>query len=188
MNRTKTIDIAGKTYLLCYSTRAVRAVTDRFGSPVKMNEALNNNASPAERVEALLFVLHQLIIAGARFAKRENIDNPPPLTLDELHTLYPMIKPRTAYKTIKDAIIYGSAVAFDVKDKPQKGKSKTPKKTKMTPERYVYYGLQMGLDYDTALDIPHGELLSYINIDQVAKDIATEVYHNDEEEPFPDWE
>ena len=188
MNRTKTIDIAGKTYLLCYSTRTVRAVSDRFGSPVKMNEAINNNASPAERVEALLFVLHQLILAGARFAIREGIPNPQPLSLEELHNYYPLMKPRILTNTVKDAITYGSAVAFDVAEKPQKGKKKTPAKTKMTPEKYVYYGLQIGLDYDTALDIPHGELLSYINIDQVAKDLATEIYRNDDEEPFPDWE
>lgn len=188
MNRTKTIDIAGKKYLLCYSTRVVRAVTDSFGSPAKMNEALMNNASPAERAEALLYVLHELILAGARFALRESKENPPAPTLDELRTLLPLIKPRTALQAVKDAITFGSAVAFDIKDKPGKGKRKTTKKTKMTPERYLYYGLQLGMDYDTVLDIPHGELLTLINIDQVAKDIAQEIYSNNNEDPIPDWE
>lgn len=37
----------------------------------------------------------------------------------------------------------------------------------MSPEWYIWYGLRVGLSYDQANDIPFGELLDYVAIEQV---------------------
>ena len=38
--RTATIDICGREYLLCFSARVVRAVTERYGGMEHIDEAL----------------------------------------------------------------------------------------------------------------------------------------------------
>lgn len=189
MKRTTTIKINNEDYILCYSTRVVRAVTDKFGSPGKMDEALKNEDSAVDRIEANLFVLSALLKAGAAYAKLEGAENPRPLSLEELHTFYPIMHPRIIYAKIKEAIALGSAVSVEIKEKPQSGKKqKQSIKRKITGDSYIWYGLHLGLDYNTTLDIPHGELLSLINEEQIQNGIADEIIKNSEEDPFPDWD
>ena len=40
----------------------------------------------------------------------------------------------------------------------------------LSPEWFVWYGMQAGLTYDQALDIPEGELLDYMAIQQIKKE------------------
>lgn len=192
MTRTKSININGKEYLLCYSTRVVRAVNDRFGNPGKMNYALMESKSAEERIETMLLMLHELMKAGARFAKMEGTENPEPLSIKELHTIFPLLRPNTVTRAIRDAITFGSAVSVEVKTVEPKGKGRgktqTQKKLKPTTDRYIWYGLHIGLDYNTTLDIPHGELLSLINEEMLQSGAAEEKILNSEEDPFPDWE
>lgn len=192
MTRTRNISINGKEYILCYSTRVVRAVTEEFGSPGKMNYALTESESAEERLETMLFVLHKLMEAGARFSDMEGIENPKVPSLKELHALFPLMHPQKVIRSIKDAITFGSAVSVEIKDiEPKgkgKGKTRAPKKLKPTIDRYIWYGLHIGLDYNTALDIPHGELLSLINEEMLQSGTAEEKITNSEEDPFPDWE
>ena len=37
----------------------------------------------------------------------------------------------------------------------------------MTPEWFLWYGMRAGLSYSEALDIPFGELLDYVAIEQI---------------------
>ena len=187
MNRTTKINIGGKEYILCYSSRVVRSICVKFGSPGKMNEMLENEA-PITRVETMLFVIHELIQAGAVFAKMNGFNNPEPLTLKELNTLFPVMHPRMIVGKIREAITLGSAVSVEIKQKQQKGKAKNGPKLKLTPDRILWWGLHIGLDYNTTLDIPHGELLSLINEEQIEQGMADVKITNSEEDPFPDWE
>lgn len=190
MKRTTSFEIAGKEYILCYSTRAVRAVTEKYGSPGKMEHALSESESAIERTETMLFVLHELLCAGARFSKLEGIENPTTPTLDELHRVYPLLFPQRVTAEIKKAITVGSAVSTEIKpiEPKEKSKSKKPKNLKPTIERMIWYGLHLGLDYNTLLDIPHGELLTLINEEQIQTGTAEEKLMNSDEDPFPDWE
>lgn len=40
----------------------------------------------------------------------------------------------------------------------------------LAPEWFVWYGMQAGLAYDQALDIPAGELLDYMAIQQIKRE------------------
>lgn len=179
--------MCGKEYNLCYSSRVVRSICDEYTSPGKMNEMLESG-SPIERTEAQLFVLHKLLDAGARFAKMEGTKYAEPPTIEELHTLYPIMHPRIIAEKIKETIILGSKVSVETKPKPQKGKGKSSPKLKLTPDRLMWWGLKMGLSRDETLDVPHGELLSLINEYQIQNGMADVKLTNSEEDPFPDWE
>ena len=74
--RTAKIEIEGREYLLCFSARVVRAVTERYGGV----EAIDGALSGSEAV----WLLATMMDGGARYAKLNDIDNPPALTADEL--------------------------------------------------------------------------------------------------------
>ena len=187
MNRTTTIELNGREYTLCYSTRVVRSIENKFGCPGNMAQKMESD-SAIERTETLLFVLCELIKAGAIFAEMERISNPKPLSLDELHLYYPIMHPRIVAEKIKEAITLGAAVSSEIKEIKVKGK-KPQKKLKMNSDRYIWYGLHIGLDYNTTLDIPHGELLSLIQEQQIQNGTAEEVIKNEDDDPIPsDWE
>ena len=152
-----------------------------------MNEMLENEA-PITRVETMLFVIHELIRAGAVFAKMNGIENPAPPTREELNVMFPVMNPLIISGKIREAITLGSAVSVEIKPKQQKGKAKNGPKLKLTPDRLIWWGLHIGLDYNTTLDIPHGELLSLINEEQIEQGMADVKMTNSEEDPFPDWE
>lgn len=99
--RTARIEIEGREYLLCFSARVVRAVTERYGGVENIDAALSGR-SPREgaapdaedgqepqfnAVHALdeaVWLLAVMMDGGARYAKLNEIDNPPALTADEL--------------------------------------------------------------------------------------------------------
>lgn len=189
MRRTETININGVDYTLCYSTRTVRAVTEKFGSPGMMDYAMRQSKSAVERVDALLFVLHELLISGARFLYLTTGEKTEPPTLLEIYAAFPRMNYNETLKKVTDAITAGSFVSTEIKQKPAKGKKKSrEQKLPATIDRYIWYGLHVGLDYNTALDIPHGELLSLINEEQIQTGVADPVIKNSDEDPFPDWE
>lgn len=187
MKRTVTIRLNGKAHTLCYTVRTVRAVTEKFGSPEKMDEVITQSPSAIERTESLIFVLHALILSGARFCILNGIDNPPPLSIDEVRAMYPLLNGNAVYELIKTVISAGSALSVDISQKPAKGRKAAPK-LKPTVDRYLWYGLHMGLSYTETLDIPLGQLLSLVNEEQIQQGTAEVKYHNSDEDPFPDWE
>lgn len=184
MKRTTTINICGKDYILCYSTRVVRSLDEQYGSPGKIAEIIESK-NVIERIDAHIFILSQLIKAGARFAKREQIENPEPLSEKDLKNVFNSLKFETMERKIKEAIAVGAKVSNEVRE--IEGKNKKPqKKMKMTADRYIWYGLHLGLDYDTILDIPHGELLSLINEEQIQNETAEEIIKNEDDDPIPE--
>ena len=40
----------------------------------------------------------------------------------------------------------------------------------MTPEWFLWYGMRAGLSYSEALDVPFGELLDFVAIEQVKRE------------------
>ena len=103
--RTAQIDICGKTYLLCFSARVIRAVTERYGSVERIDAALSGrlrqggeapedaegptaDTAPqfdvAEVLDEAVWLLAAMMDGGARYAKHSGLSNPPALTADEL--------------------------------------------------------------------------------------------------------
>ena len=56
----------------------------------------------------------------------------------------------------------------------------------MTPEWFLWYGMNVGLSYTQALDIPFGELLDYIAIEQIKREGFRQKYALTDDEIIPD--
>lgn len=81
--RTARIEIEGREHLLCFSTRVVRAVTERYGGVEAIDGALSGS-EPVRALDEAVWLLATMMDGGARYAKLNDIDNPPALTADEL--------------------------------------------------------------------------------------------------------
>ena len=81
--RTARITIDGAEHLLCFSARVVRACTERYGEMGGMDEALTSG-SPVQAIDESVWMIATMMDAGARYAKLNGMDNPPPLTEEEL--------------------------------------------------------------------------------------------------------
>ncbi|MBR5816984.1 MAG: hypothetical protein IKY38_06115 [Anaerotignum sp.] len=105
--RTGKIEVNGNEYLLCFSLRAVRACTERYGSVEKIFDALNDK-SEVKQLDESLWLLATMMDCGARYAKEEGIENPSPLDVDALYDtidLADMFKIKTA---VVDTIASGN--------------------------------------------------------------------------------
>lgn len=81
--RTARIEIEGREHLLCFSARVVRAVTERYGGVEFIDGALSGS-EPVRALDEAVWLLATMMDGGARYAKLNDIDNPPALTADEL--------------------------------------------------------------------------------------------------------
>mgnify|MGYP004651750355 FL=1 len=81
--RTARIEIEGREHLLCFSARVVRAVTERYGGVEAIDGALSGS-EPVRALDEAVWLLATMMDGGARYAKLNDIDNPPTLTADEL--------------------------------------------------------------------------------------------------------
>lgn len=88
--RTAKIDICGREYLLCFSARVVRAVTERYGGIEHIDEALSGKggtdgeANAVRALDEAVWILATMMDGGARYAKHNGLDNPPPMTAEDL--------------------------------------------------------------------------------------------------------
>ena len=81
--RTAKIEIEGREQLLCFSARVVRAVTERYGGVEAIDGALSGS-DPVRALDEAVWLLATMMDGGARYARLNEIDNPPALTADEL--------------------------------------------------------------------------------------------------------
>ncbi|MGN0134732.1 MAG: hypothetical protein ACI4AO_08390 [Anaerotignum sp.] len=84
--RTGKIEINGKEYLLCFSTRVVRACSERYGGVENIDKALMQGTE-ANMMDESFWLLATMMDAGARYAKLNGIETPPPLSYDDLYDL-----------------------------------------------------------------------------------------------------
>ncbi|MCQ5025459.1 hypothetical protein NE612_01225 [Oscillibacter valericigenes] len=82
--RTATIIIDGQQHLLCFSTRVIRAVTERYGDIVKLYEAISTKDA-VHNLDESIWLLAAMLDAGDRYARMHNLDNPAPLTAEQLY-------------------------------------------------------------------------------------------------------
>lgn len=82
--RTATIRIDGQRHLLCFSTRVIRAVTERYGDVAKLYEAISTE-DPVHNLDESIWLLAAMMDAGGRYAQMHGLDNPAPLTAEQLY-------------------------------------------------------------------------------------------------------
>ena len=81
--RTVELSIAGQERILCFSVRVMRACTERYGSFAGVYKAMAAE-NETECLDSVVWLLAQMMQAGDRYAKANEMDNPAPLSEDDL--------------------------------------------------------------------------------------------------------
>lgn len=84
--RTAKLTVNGSEHLLCFSARVLRGVTERYGGMDKLSAALDDK-DPLKSLDEAFWILSSMMDAGDRYARHEGLDNPEPLTVEELYDL-----------------------------------------------------------------------------------------------------
>ena len=82
--RTATITINGKEHLLCFSARVIRACTERYGDVSGLGDALDD-PDKGKALDEAVWILAQMMDAGARYAKLNGLECPEPLSVDAIY-------------------------------------------------------------------------------------------------------
>ena len=104
--RTAKMSVDGREYLLCFSGRVIRNVTEKFGSLPAMYEAFSQEEQE-KSLDAAVWVLSQMIQAGDRYAKLNGLENPGKLSFDDLYDLFDINDFTGIYSKIKETIRIG---------------------------------------------------------------------------------
>lgn len=84
--RTAKLRLGKNDYLLCFSTRVVRAVNERYGGVDKIDTVLRDGDT-TKALDEILWLIHTMMDGGYRYAQYEGIDAPQIPTLDELQDI-----------------------------------------------------------------------------------------------------
>ena len=84
--RTASITLNGQDQLLCFSARVVPGCTERYGDMSGLGDALDN-PDKLKALDEAVWILAQMMDAGARYAKLNGLDNPEPLSCDAIYDM-----------------------------------------------------------------------------------------------------
>lgn len=118
--RTGKIEVRGKEYILCFSARVVRDCSERYGGIEKIGEALTEGTE-AKVMDECFWLLSMMMDAGARYAKLEGLNNPAPLSYDDLYDLCDMEDLMGMKARIFETVANGNERTVEVD--PEKGKN-----------------------------------------------------------------
>lgn len=121
--RTARITIDGAEHLLCFSARVVRACTERYGDIANIDDALAGR-SAVQAMDEAVWIITVMMDAGARYAKLNGLDNPPPLTEDELLDVCDLGDFTELISKIKETITNGKTPTVEAE--PAKNAKATP--------------------------------------------------------------
>lgn len=82
--RAGSICIDGETHVLCFSVRVVRACTERYGSVAGIDDALSSD-DPIRALDESLWILSEMMRAGAKYATEHGMENAKAMSVDELY-------------------------------------------------------------------------------------------------------
>lgn len=106
--RTAEIILDGKTYLLCFSTRVVRACTERYGGLEYIGQALEGE-EPVKALDESLWILAAMLDAGGRYARMHGLEYPQPPGLEGLYDLCDLSDFRGIAAKVKETMVKGQA-------------------------------------------------------------------------------
>lgn len=132
--RTATITLAGEERILCFSTRVLLAVNERFGSPEAMFDKLMDREDASGAFDASLWVLEQMMAAGAKYAKQEGLEPASPLTAEDILDLTTPGEILGLGTKIREALSAGTDREVEAKP-PKNGKAGAEPGTKSKARR-----------------------------------------------------
>lgn len=119
--RTATITINGKEHLLCFSARVIRACTERYGDVSGLGDALDD-PDKGKALDEAVWILAQMMDAGARYAKLNGLDNPEPLSADQIYDTSDLGDFFAIRKRVVDTVTQGRATHVEV-EPPKNGEA-----------------------------------------------------------------
>lgn len=121
--RTATVEIAGKSWPVCYSTAVMLACEERYGSANGVFEALSADAL-GEKMQALFWLTNQMLRAGVSYELflGKPVESPP--DEDELRDLLGMDDVLPLQRALVSAIV--GDVSREVEAEPPKNAGAMP--------------------------------------------------------------
>lgn len=116
--RTAKLRLGKNDYLLCFSTRVVRAVNERYGGVDKIDSVLRDGDT-AKALDEMLWLIHTMMDGGYRYAKHEGIDTPEPPALDDLQDICDVSDFAGLRNKINETITSGATPDVAVEDNPK---------------------------------------------------------------------
>ena len=109
--RTSTLTIRGTEYPRCFSTRVLLALEERGKreKPVKSATEMLSSIMENEALSDAFWLLHQLMVAGNRYAKLEGLDTPEVFSLDDMIDLVGVEDYPAMFAAIGKAVTDGQA-------------------------------------------------------------------------------
>lgn len=77
--RTTTIELQGKEYLLCLSLQGIANLEKRYGGLENVPKVMSK-----PNISDTIILLAEMMNCGAKYAKKNGIENPEPLSQEEL--------------------------------------------------------------------------------------------------------
>lgn len=110
--RTAVMTVDGTERLLCFSTRVIRDVVDRFGDVSKINDALNDK-DKCRALDNAVWLLSKMMDAGGRYARLNGIENPEPLSYEDLYDSLDIGDFTRLRQKIQETIVNGNQRTVD---------------------------------------------------------------------------
>ena len=109
--KTSTLTIRGTEYPYCFSTRVLLALEERGKreKPVKSATEMLSSIMENEALSDAFWLLHQLMVAGNRYAKLEGLDAPEVFSLDDMIDLVGVEDYPAMFAAIGKAVTDGQA-------------------------------------------------------------------------------
>ena len=82
--RSGTISIDGKRHVLCFSVRVVRNCAERYGELNGLYAALSSK-NQVQALDESLWILAEMMKAGAKYAAEHGLENAEPMSVDDLY-------------------------------------------------------------------------------------------------------
>lgn len=82
------LPVAGKTYPLCFSLRVVQSIGEKFGGVEQMDTALTGGGDALTALKNCVWMLVQMLEAGARYDRGNGAEPAPPPDEDDLLDLF----------------------------------------------------------------------------------------------------
>lgn len=121
------VEIMGKKYPMSNSARVSRQIAEKFGSRQNMRDTMTGE-NTGETMDTVIWLLHALLEAGYRAAKKEGRETPPPPSEDDLWDGLDMTDLHDLERRVMEAMNESS--------KPDvEAESIDPKNAEATPEK-----------------------------------------------------
>lgn len=118
--RTAKIEINGKDYLLCFSTRVMRDCAKRYGGLENIGGVISGDDA-MKTLDESIWLLAQMMAAGAKYAKLEGIETPEPLSYEDLYDAFGVDDWLSLKAKVMETISEGTR--REIETEPEEGKN-----------------------------------------------------------------